>query len=212
MVVGLFKFSTQGAKVLGKSRNGISVTREVLKDGSVVTKSFKEGKLFKTITQGQEKYLEPGVNWNSANPVSYLEKWTTVKNYQTGDVVNITKKIHKDGTTDWHSARPGKEARTLILKGKKIIEDMIEKYQSGGGYLSVKKRPYISVDKPSRVIANNYKMPNGKIVNGEWGRDYSNIFGIKPQSYSVKIGDTYYSGNKNFEIFDRRYGSNKPIN
>ena len=152
--------------------------------------------MFKTITKKPAiSYIEPGVNCLKPDAKTYQNLDTIVENHLTGDVVNISKSIHENGEKVWMVSQIGKRARTMIFeKGHKLISDIIEKYQPNGGYLKVTRKPYLS--KPSEVMANNYHMPNGKIVNGKWEYPSINLFGNKPSSYCVENKGTFYSGNE----------------
>ena len=54
-LVNLFSRTSGKGKFLGKSKNGIEVFRKSSKNGRTVTSSYKEGKLYKSITKSEFK-------------------------------------------------------------------------------------------------------------------------------------------------------------
>ena len=153
-------------KLIGTSKNGIQVFREVLNDGTVVTKSFKNGNLYKEIRQTKGIFLESGYNPRN---LTYTKSQTSILNHATGESRLISKSYHpQSGDVNFTSYINGKEGRNLTLKNNTIIEDTVWKYQPEGGYISVTRQPHIS-STPSRIIASNYKTPSGEtIITGDW--------------------------------------------
>lgn len=168
-------------KLIGTSKNGIQVFREVLNDGTVVTKSFKNGNLYKEIRQTKGVFLESGYNPRN---LTYTEARTSILNHSTGESRFIRKSYHPQSReVNFTNYIAGKECRNLTLKNNKIVEDTIIKYQPEGGYIEVTRQPHIS-SAPSKILANNYKTPSGEtIITGEW---YSPMSTLK-EHYSGAI-------------------------
>jgi hypothetical protein len=172
------------------------VYREILKDGTTVIKSFKGDKLYKTITKRSGIYLkDPSISRTETCKRFYTE----ALNHETGKYNIIVRSQMSDGSKVWNSSvhngvEDGRSIHNLLYYNSdgKIYNKIIEKYQSGPGYLSVRTRPGYS--KPVEVIAHNYSMPNGKIVDGVWGKEGYSFALRKP--YSINCDGKYYSGNR----------------
>jgi hypothetical protein len=119
-------------KLIG-SKNGISVYREFLKDGTTITKSYKGGQLYKTITQSQV-----GCWFNK-----YKQFITDVFNHTTGETFQVSRSI-ANGKKIWRASnfRLPTQQRVIEYNSKnKIIEDNIKTTYADGGFISITRRP-----------------------------------------------------------------------
>lgn len=183
-ISNLLKSSSQGAKLIGKNSKGIEVYRQILSDGKVVTTSFKNGMPLKSVTKESISFPATGMN-----PRAFAHQ-SSVQNHLTGDTFNVYKVEDQLGKTFWQRSTPEKRTFYELFNGKIGVKG-IEKTQPSGGNLLVEKRP-----SGTFVRANNYVMPNDKIVTGEFGHNPGAWNFSTPRYFTAESGGQMYSGNK----------------
>lgn len=199
-LVGFVGTLSGKGKFIGKAKNGIMVFRKTAKDGTVVTNSYKKGKLFKSITQ--ERYTDSRTNAFVPRETKGVK--TTAVNHETGITTYSNNAIvrypnafsqygqnFKAGTV----RREFDVCRTMKLNGKEVecgvaygrvsapnfLHQMTRRNLTNGSYIQtdISKNGY-SIRK--YITTQNYEMPNGNTVTGCWGRIFHG-----PQKNGVSV-------------------------
>lgn len=181
---GLFAKTSGKGKLIGTSTNNIQVFRKTAKDGTVVTKSYKDGKLFKSIEKTPLKE-DFSAHYNPHINTGYK---TVVKNSETGITTNV-KNVKADYKRKFEQYNvyftPGVRNEFSVSKiganGKDIYSyskvsspdfftnETVQRFNNGIPYYHSSTNKTADYTEKMLVL-NGYKMPNGSLVTGEFGR------------------------------------------
>ena len=186
-VVGFIGTLSGKGKFIGKAKNGIMVFRKTAKDGTVITNSYKKGKLFKSITQ--ERYTIDRTNAFVPRKAEGIK--TTAVDHETGITTHVAKatvrypNAFNQYRTDFKAGTVRKEFdvyRTVNINGKDVETGVAYGRVSAPNFLHEMTRrnfvdgSYIQKDISKNghslrkyITTSNFKMPNGNTVTGCWG-------------------------------------------
>lgn len=218
---GIFGHSVSKGKLIGTSKSGIKVFQKVAEDGTKVTSSYKNGKLYKTITQKpvKENHLQ------SYNPYMSTGHKTVAENHETG-VSTIIKKVDNDykrkilqyrtvfdpGVRKEFNAYKVDKNNTLVGKSydyiyapDKFKSLTVTTYKNGIPYYDVRKNLYIDSQQKEKFInVYNYMFPNGSKLTGNFGT----VTYKDPFTNSIKTRNLYAGGAREIAITTNEQGEN----
>ena len=137
-VSGIVNICKSGVKLASKKANGIDVYREVLKNGNVVTASFKEGKPLKTIIQS--KVIENKTNTFLGVEQKNVNVHAKVYNHVNNESFYISRITNFRNNNKWMRFTPEKIHVIETDKNNTILLKSIEKKFKDGSSLLVDKR------------------------------------------------------------------------
>lgn len=220
-LVNLFSRTSGKGKFLGKSKNGIEVFRKTSKNGTTVTSSYKEGKLYKSITKSEFK-KDNTVHYNPNIEVGHT---IVAKNYETGITTHVNKANvnYKKGFSQYDTFfNPGvrnefsiyrlDENNSIIGASHRYINSpgfftskRIARYKNGLPYYDATKNVNLSSGYTDRIINTfNYQFSNGSKLTGEFARrTYTD-----PITNTVKNRGLYYYGGREIAVTQNANGEN----